>query len=135
MIHLQVTTVTYFKVVGSILHIMRTYKYTLAFGLVVWAVPFVTYLAITQLFFHYKLLFEPAFPVIVTLVTAITAYIYFQKVNWDFPHVGIKVGITWFMISIVLNLLMIFETSIKMSLLTYFIIPIITTTVGYSLEK
>ncbi len=114
---------------------MRTFKCAFAFGLIIWAIPFVTYLAFTYFFFHYKGLFEPAFPVLVSLVTAITAYIYFQKVNWDFPHVGIKVGITWFMISIVLNLLLIIETSIKLSLLTYFIIPIITTTVGYSLEK
>ncbi len=129
------TTVTYFNVVGSILHIMRTFKCAFAFGLIIWAIPFVTYLAFTYFFFHYKLFFEPAFPVIVSLVTAITAYIYFQKVNWDFPHVGIKVGITWFMISVALNFLIILATSIHMSLLTYFIIPIITTTVGYSLEK
>ena len=129
------TSITYFKVVGSILHIMRTYKCAMSFGLIVWAIPFVSYLLVTYTVFPYRFLSESILPVIVALVTAVTAYIYFLKVNWDFPHVGIRIGITWFVISICLNLLIIYNTSMHISLLPYLIIPIITTTVGYSLEK
>ena len=133
--NLLVTMVTYFKVVGSILHIMRTYKCAVTFGLMVWAIPFVCYLIVTYALFPYRFVSDSIIPVIVALVTAITVYIYFLKVNWDFPHVGVRIGITWFVISTCLNLLIIYKTSIHMSLLPYLIIPIITTTVGYSLEK
>ena len=82
-------------------------------------------------------------PVIVSLVTAIMVYIYFQKVNWDFPNVGISVGIIWFVICISLDLLFFIGGSFNMSLfnylksigISYLIIPIITSTVGYTLEK
>jgi hypothetical protein len=83
-------------------------------------------------------------PVVVTICVVLFSVFYLRKVKVNFFKEGILLGVIWFAISLVIDLMMFMpESPMKMSLvdymmdigLTYLIIPIICTGFGHLLER
>ncbi|PJA89919.1 MAG: hypothetical protein CO137_01690 [Candidatus Magasanikbacteria bacterium CG_4_9_14_3_um_filter_32_9] len=115
------------------------------FGFFVWLIPF----TISILFFNKNgellidvFLFKSIMIVIGTFTGACILVWYFKKVKINFLKTSIVVGLVWFLISIVLDLIVLLPMS-GMSVGSYFSeigirylsLPILAITVGYLLEK
>ena len=115
----------------------------LAYGFILWLVPFLAALALYQVRNTDRIFFETLMPIIITLVAVILAYFYFKGVKANFLKEGIIIGILWPVISIVLDLLMFTWGPMAMSPadymkdigLTYLVYTIIMIGIGYLLEK
>lgn len=122
---------------------MKSVKKAILFGFLVWLIPFVIAVVITPIRTNQRALFESIMVVVVTGFTALFAILYFQKVEKSFVKEGVILGVVWFVISIVIDLLMFMWGPMKMSFLdymadiglTYLIIPIVTISFGYLLQK
>lgn len=115
------------------------------FGFFTWLIPFVA-----SIFFFNKsgellidiFLFKSIMIVVGTFTGACILVWYFKKVNINFLKTSIVVGIVWFFINIVLDLLVLLPMS-GMTVGSYFAeigirylsLPIMAITVGYLLEK
>lgn len=122
---------------------MPALKKILAYGFLVWLIPFVAAILIFPIHESNRPLFESIMPV-VGGVSALSFSVYiFQKAQSDFVKLGVKVGLIWLGISLVLDLLMFGWGPMKMSLaeyvsdigITYLMIPAITFGFGWLLEK
>ena len=115
------------------------------FGFFIWLIPFI----ISILFFNKDgellvdvFLFKSIMIVVGTFTGACVLIWYFKKVEINFLKTSIVVGLVWFLISIVLDLIVLLPMS-GMGVGSYFSelgirylsLPILTTTVGYLLEK
>lgn len=123
---------------------MKSYKLALLYGFLVWLIPFVVAFLIFPIRTSNRALFESIMPVVVTMCVVFLLVFYFRKVKADFFKEGIILGVIWFAISLVIDLVMFMpESPMKMSLvdyvmdigLTYLIIPTICIGLGYLLEK
>ena len=121
---------------------MRSVKLALIYGLLVWVIPFVVAIAIFQLRESNRPLFESIMPVAVASAVVLFSILYFRKLDKDFINEGIKLGVLWLVISVVIDLLMFSSGPMKMSLalytsdigVTYLMMPIITGGTGYLLQ-
>ena len=109
-----------------------------------WLVPFIVSLIIYPLKISFNPLFESIMPVVITITVVLVATFYFKDVDTKFLNEGIKIGLTWFFISILIDLLLFLPSSpMQMSFtnymmdigLTYLIIPIVTVGMGYMVDK
>lgn len=123
---------------------MRSYKLALFYGFLIWLIPFMVAFLIYQIRTSNRALFESIMPVVVTLCVVLFSIFYFRTVETRFLKEGILLGIIWFVISLVIDLMMFMpESPMKMSFadylmdigLTYLIIPAICVGFGYLLEK
>ena len=113
------------------------------FGFLVWLIPFVVAVLIFPLRDTQPALFESIMPVVITLCVMVFLALYFRKIETGFVQAGAVVGIIWFFISLVIDLLMFMWGPMKMTFanymmnigLTYLIMPIITIGAGYMLEN
>ena len=113
------------------------------FGFLTWLVPFIVSILIFPIRESQRLLFESIMPVVVTVCAVGFSILHFRKLEGGFLREGILIGVVWFAINIVLDLLMFMEGPMKMSFpdymmdigLTYLIIPVITLGFGYLLEQ
>ena len=121
---------------------MRSVKLAIIYGLLVWVIPFVVAIAIFQLRESNRPLFESIMPVAVASAVVLFSILYFRKLDKDFINEGIKLGVLWLVISVVIDLLMFSSGPMKMSLalytsdigVTYLMMPIITGGTGYLLQ-
>ena len=119
------------------------YLKALAFGFLLWLVPFAVSIALSQIRSTDRIFFETIMPVAITLVVVALSYLYFRSMKNGFLKEGVVIGILWFVISIILDLLMFTWGPMAMSFtdymkdigLTYLIYPIVTIGIGYLLEK
>jgi hypothetical protein len=123
--------------------IISSFKYALIFGFFIWLIPFI----VSVLIFPFKAtdqtLFETIMPVTLTFCVAIFFILYLMGVKKGYLKEGIIVGFIWLIMSIAIDLLMFIEGPMKMPPdrymidigLTYLIYPIVTTSMGYILEK
>jgi len=82
-------------------------------------------------------------PVVVAIATVVSTILYFKKVETNFLKEGILLGIVFFAVSIVIDLLMFSKGPMAMPFLdyvkdigfTYLLIPSITIGVGYIIDK
>lgn len=82
-------------------------------------------------------------PVAGVSIAVFLSIAYFKKVEKDFVVEGLKLGLLWFVISILIDSLMFFGGPLQMTVpeyvadigVTYLAIPVITTGFGYLLEK
>ena len=82
-------------------------------------------------------------PVVISIVTAVFATLYFNRVKANYLREGVILGTAWFVISIALDLLLFMWGPMKMSFdnymmdigLTYLIIPAMTIGNSYILQK
>lgn len=113
------------------------------FGILLWIIPFIVSVIVFPTKTFFAPFFETIMAVTVTLCVVIFAILYFKRVTADFIRIGIVVGVIWFAISIVIDLVLFLSPSpMQMSFpnymmdigLTYLIYPVVTIGFGYLLE-
>ena len=122
---------------------MKSPPKAVIFGFIVWLVPFVVSVIIFPLRTSLLALFESIMPVVVTICVVLFSILYFKELEAGFFKEGVILGIIWFVICIVLDLLLFMWGPMKMTFpyymadigLTYLIIPLITVGFGYLVEK
>lgn len=122
---------------------MKHFIKGLLFGLIVWAVPFITAMIIYPLHDAERPLFESIMPVAVVLSASVCAVYYIKNIEMEFLKEGIYLGVLWFVICVVIDLLLFSRGPMKMTLtdyikdigITYLMIPVITTAMGWLEEK
>jgi hypothetical protein len=122
---------------------MKSLKFALALGFLLWLVPFILSLAISPIHTSDRVFFETIMPVAITLAVVALSYLYFNGVKGEYLKEGIIVGIIWPAISLIFDLLMFSWGPLAMSFtdymkdigLAYLIYPIVTIGIGYLLEK
>jgi len=120
---------------------MKSLRWALVFGFLIWLIPFTISILIFPLRTSNRALFESIMPVVVTLCAVVFSILYFRKLEEGFIREGILLGVIWFAISIVIDLLMFMWGPMKMTFaeymmdigLTYLIIP--TVTIGFGFVK
>lgn len=124
---------------------MNKYLKIVIFGFLVWLVPFVA-----SLFFYSAegkliidtFLFKSIMIVVGSIVGAFLLVSYFKKINKDYLKEGILVGVIWFGINILLDLLVL-VLMFGMPMLDYFtriglgyiVIPVMSIMVGKALAN
>jgi hypothetical protein len=124
---------------------VKKYLKIALFGFLTWVIPFVI-----SFFFYSKegqpvidiFLFKTIMIVVGSITGAILLVIYFKKLTDNYLKEGILVGIAWFLINIILDLLVLLPMS-KMPLgmyfsaigLRYLVIPVMSIAIGYVAEK
>ena len=122
---------------------MKSKKLALIYGFTVWVIPFVIAFLIFPLRNSDRPFFESIMPVVVAVDSVIFTVLYFKKVETNFLKEGILLGIVFFAVSVVIDLLMFSKGPMAMPFLdytkdigfTYLLIPAITIGVGYILAK
>jgi hypothetical protein len=122
---------------------MKSIKLSLIYGFLLWLIPFIIAFMIYPLKKSGSPLFETIMTVTLTLCVVLFSILYFKKLNTGFVLESIKLGILWFVISVVMDLLMFMWGPMKMTFsaymadigLTYLIYPIVTVGFGYMMEK
>ena len=109
-----------------------------------WLIPFIVSLIIYPLKISFNTLFESIMPVVIALTVVILSAAYFKDVNTNFLKEGIIIGGSWFLISILIDLILLMPSSpMQMSStnymmdigLTYLIIPPVTVGMGYMADR
>ncbi len=101
---------------------MKKYFKVVLYGFIAWLVPFVT-----GFFFYTRdgklnidiFLFKTIMIIVGSITGAILLVSYFKKINEQYLKEGILIGIIWFCLNIVLDLLVLVPMS-KMPILDYF---------------
>lgn len=112
-------------------------------GFFVWLIPFVVSVLIFPLRAMQRQLFESIMPVVIAIWTVFFAVIYLSGLKSGFQREGILIGVAWFLMGIILDLLIFVDGPIKMPLwdyaldvpVTYLMIPTITFGFGYLMEQ
>lgn len=118
---------------------MRRTLRIILFGFLMWLIPFIVSFPIFTLRESNRALFESIMPVVVTISVVFLAILHLRKTGADFLKEGFIIGIVWYFICIVIDLLMFMWGPMKMSFgqymadigLTYVIIPTVTVGYGY----
>jgi hypothetical protein len=118
---------------------MKSLRWALVFGFLIWLIPFTVSILIFPLRTSNRPLFESIMPVVVTLCAVVLSILYFRKLGGGFVREGILLGVMWFVISIVIDLLMFMWGPMKMTFaeymmdigLTYLVIPTVTIGFGF----
>ena len=114
------------------------------YGFVMWLIPFIISLLIYPIKTSLNPLFETIMPVVITLTVVLLTISYLKHMKTNFLREGIVIGVSWFLISIIVDLILFLPVSpMHMSLanymmdigLTYLIIPSITVGMGYMVDK
>ena len=117
---------------------MKSIKKALLYGFLVWLIPFIIGFLIYPIRNSNRPLFESIMPVVITISVVLFSVLYFKKLEKKHLQEGIALGIMWFVISIVIDLLLFMWGSMRMTFLdymadiglTYLIIPAITIGMG-----
>jgi len=117
---------------------MKSTKNALLFGFIVWLVPFIVSILIWPIHESNRPLFESIMPVVGVIVAVKLSYFYFKKVSKSYVAEGVRLGLIWMSISLILDLFMFISGPFKMSLgvyisdigVTYLLIPVLT--VGFA---
>jgi len=123
--------------------VKRSLLRALAYGFLLWVIPFAVALALFSIRGSDRIFFETIMPVVITVTVVILSYLYFNNVSGAYLKEGIVIGILWFAMSIIFDLAMFTWGPMAMSLvdymkdigLTYLIYPAVTIGIGYLLEK
>jgi hypothetical protein len=116
---------------------MTSIRRALAYGFLLWLVPFLVSILIFPLKKSGSPLFESIMPVTLTVCVVIVSIMYLRKVRTDFLLESVKLGVIWLLMSIIIDLGMFMWGPMKMSFvdymcdigLTYLVFP--TVTIGY----
>ena len=123
---------------------MNKYVNIGVFGFLVWLIPFFVSFLIFPLHDNYRPLFESIMPVVLTITVMFFSIIYFKNIYKELIKEGVIIGILWFVISLIIDLIMFIpETPMQMTFtdymmdigLTYLIILTIPIGIGYLIEK
>jgi len=122
---------------------MKSMKRALLYGLLLWLIPFIVAFFVFPLRESERPLFETIMAVTVTVAVVILAVLYFGKIEAGYLKEAVRIGVLWFLISIVIDLLMFMWGPMKMPFLnymydigfTYLIYPTVTVGFGYLLQR
>lgn len=122
---------------------MKSYLKVGGFGFLTWLIPFVVSVLISPLRESQRPLFESIMPVVVTVCVVFFSSLYLTRVERGFQREGLTLGLAWFTINIVVDLLLFSEGPMKMTFadymmdigLTYLIIPSVTFGYGFLLQR
>lgn len=130
--------------VVNVMTMVANLKRMLAYGFLIWLIPFLVSLAIFPLKETNRGLFESIMPVVVSACVVFFSISYFSKLGSQFLREGTLTGTTWLTISLAIDLFMFLpESPMQMPFidymadigLTYLIMPAITIGFGQLLEK
>jgi ABC-type tungstate transport system substrate-binding protein len=113
---------------------MTSIRKAIIFGFLVWAIPFAVAFMIFGIRESNRPLFESMMPVVLTGCAVLFSVLYFKKADKTSTTEGLKLGLIWLVISLIIDLGMFMQGPMKMPLVdyiadigfTYLIIPIIT---------
>lgn len=122
---------------------IKRLKYTIFYGVLLWVLGFAIAFMIFGIREGNRPLFESIMPVGLSLGVVFFSYQYFKRFKKDYFRQSLKLGVSWLVISLLLDSIMFFDGPMKMTLseyisdigVTYLMIPIITAGIGYILEK
>jgi hypothetical protein len=123
---------------------MNKYGRILLFGFLVWLIPFLASFLVISLRETNRVFFESFMPVVLTLVIVYFCIMYFKNVKSDFVKESIIVGLIWFCLNIIIDLMLFLpESPMQMSFIdymmdigfVYLMIIIIPVGFGYFLQK
>jgi hypothetical protein len=123
---------------------MKSMKKVIIYGFLIWLIPFGISIMIFPIHDSNRALFESIMPVAVTTVTVIFSILYFKIIDIEFLKEGIQLGIIWYIISLIIDLIMFMpESPMQMTFvdymmdigLTYVIIIVIPIGFGHFLES
>jgi hypothetical protein len=116
------------------------------FGILAWLIPFLISVLFVDMegnFIIPEIFFKSIMIVVGSFVAVILAVKYYKSIKDDFVQEGMILGIIWFIISIAIDLVMVFSNFFQMTVLEYFTeiglrylcIPIFTIGLGYALNQ
>jgi hypothetical protein len=114
------------------------------YGILMWLVPFLVSFLIYPLKQSANPFFESIMPVVITATVVALTLSYFKQQDKNFLREGIIIGISWFVISITIDLMMFlppspmhmgFSDYIMDVGFTYLIIPLVNLGMGYTADK
>lgn len=123
---------------------MNKYIKIMLYGILMWLIPFLVSFLIYPLKQSANPFFESIMPVVITATVVALTLSYFKQQDKDFLSEGITIGISWFVISIAIDLMMFLPPSpMHMGFsdymmdvgFTYLIIPVVTLGMGYTSAK
>ncbi len=112
------------------------------FGFLLWLIPLIVSILIFPFRVSQRPLFESIMAVVVTAWAAFFAILYLLNLKGNYKNEGFLIGAAWFLISIALDIPLFMEGPMKMSPgdymadigLTYLIIPVVTSGLGFLAE-
>jgi hypothetical protein len=121
---------------------MKRYAKIILFGFLLWLIPLMVSILIFPFRVSQRPLFESIMAVVVTAWAVFFALLYLLDLKGNYKKEGIVIGAAWFLISIALDLPLFMEGPMKMSSadymkdigLTYLIIPVVTSGLGFLAE-
>lgn len=122
---------------------MKSIKLAILLGFLLWAIPFIVAFIIYPLKQNGSPFFETIMAVVLTICAVIFSVIYMKGLETGFISEGIKLGIVWFLMSLVIDLFMFMWGPMKMSFadymmdigFTYLIYPTVTIGFGVVLRR
>lgn len=118
---------------------MNQYLKVVLYGFLVWLLPFVVSLFIYPLKVAGSPLFESIMPLVISLTVVVLAFFYLKNLDGDYVKEGVIMGVFWFTISIIIDLVLFLSPSaLQVSFtdylmdigITYLMIPFITIGMG-----
>ncbi|MGZ7116214.1 MAG: hypothetical protein ACXVHS_02040 [Methanobacterium sp.] len=119
---------------------MNKYLKIVFYGFLVWLIPFAVSFVIFPLKAPMYPLFESILSVVIAIAAVLLSYFYLKAIENNYIIEGIKIGVTWFIINIAIDLLIFMPASpMQMNFADYImiigpkylIIPAITIGMGY----
>jgi hypothetical protein len=122
---------------------MKSIKLAVLYGFLLWLIPFIVAFLIYPIRENNYPFFETIMPVTLAVFVVLFAILYMKNVSDGYIGEGVKIGIIWFLMSLVIDLLMFMWGPMKMPFadymmdigLTYLIFPIVTVGFGVILQR
>jgi hypothetical protein len=122
---------------------MKSIKLAVLYGFLLWLIPFIVAFLIYPIRENNYPFFETIMPVTLAVFVVLFAILYMKNVSDGYIGEGVKIGIIWFLMSLVIDLFMFMWGPMKMPFadymmdigLTYLIFPIVTVGFGVILQR
>jgi hypothetical protein len=109
------------------------------FGFIVWLIPTIITLLVSYL--EFMSFFDVVSALAIAITVIVFTYLYFRDINVDLVKEGVIIGIVWLIMSLILDIVLIYLGITKLSLMEYaiyvaplyVIVPAIT--IGFGLYK
>jgi hypothetical protein len=122
---------------------MASWRKAILFGVIIWLIPFIVAFIAFPLKESRRSLFESVMPLTLSIVVIACAVSYFSRVKTAFLKEGIRLGVLWFAISVVIDLPLMLNPPINYTLaeyaadigLTYLMMPVITVGIAMAASR
>lgn len=122
---------------------MASWRKAILFGVMIWLIPFIVAFIAFPLKESWRSLFESVMPLTLSIVVVACAERYFSLVKTAFLKEGIRLGVLWLAISVVIDLPLMLNPPINYTLveyaadigLTYLMMPAITVGIALAISR